>query len=96
MENTNDQKVYTNFNYYFEDITEPRQISKIEHKLTEILFITILATIAGCEDFIEIVKYAKQKKDWLSTFLTLPAGIPNYSHTSFIDYAQYKRFDRYH
>lgn len=81
MENTNDKKVYDNFTHCFGAITEPRQICKIEHKLTEILFITTLATISGCEDFHEIYEYANKKKDWLSTFLELPGGIP--SHDTF-------------
>ena len=81
MENTNEQKVYGNFTQYFGSITEPRQIAKIEHKLTEILFITIMAIISGCEDFQEIHGYGKKKKDWLSTFLELPGGIP--SHDTF-------------
>ena len=81
MENINDQMVYNNFNHYFGKITDPRQSWKIEHKLTEILFITVLATIAGCEDFEEIGEYARQKKSWLITFLELPGGIP--SHDTF-------------
>jgi len=76
-----EQIFYDNFKHHFGAITEPRQISKIEHKLTEILFITIMATIAGCEDFHEIYEYANKKKDWLSTFLELPGGIP--SHDTF-------------
>lgn len=81
MGNVNEQKVYKNFNHYFGNITDPRQVWKIEHKLTEILFITVMATIAGCEDFEEIEEYARQKTSWLISFLELPGGIP--SHDTF-------------
>ncbi|MBI5417753.1 ISAs1 family transposase [Candidatus Poribacteria bacterium] len=76
-----DQSAYTLFNNYFASISDPRQISKIKHLLSEILFITVLAIIAGAEDFEDIALFAKTKFQWLSTFLKLPGGIP--SHDTF-------------
>lgn len=74
-------KVYNNFNYYFADMTDKRQAHKIDHLLSEIIFITVLAVIAGADDFEEIAHYAEHKEKWLSTFLKLPGGIP--SHDTF-------------
>lgn len=64
--------------------------------LSEILFISVLAVIAGADDFDEIAKYCKTKYKWLSTFLKLPGGIP--SHDTFnrvlcmIDADQFQQF----
>lgn len=42
MESYNDKRVYENYNYYFANFTDFRQMHKIKHLLTEILFISIL------------------------------------------------------
>ncbi len=76
-----DKAVYEVFTSYFANISEPRQISKIKHLLSEVLFITVLAIIAGAEDFEDIEHYAKTKFQWLATFLKLPGGVP--SHDTF-------------
>ena len=81
MESYNDKRVYENYNYYFANFTDFRQVHKIKHLLVEILFISILATISGAEDIEDIARYARAKRNWLSTFLTLPFGIP--SHDTF-------------
>ena len=81
METYKDQRVYDNFNYYFANLTDYRQQHKIRHSLSEILFISTLATIAGAEDIEDIARYARSKKNWLSTFLKLEGGIP--SHDTF-------------
>lgn len=83
MENNTfkDEKAYEVFNEYFSQIDDPRQAHKVWHSLSEILFITVLAVIAGCDDFGETAEYAKRKQKWLKSFLTLPHGIP--SHDTF-------------
>ena len=68
MENYNDQRVYANFNYHFANFTDLRQQHKVLHLLIEILYISILATIAGAEDIAEIARYARSKRSWLSNF----------------------------
>lgn len=81
METNKDKAVYDVFNEYFAHVDDPRQAHKIDHLLSEVLFITVLAIIAGADDFHEIERYGKLKKDWLCSFLKLPAGIP--SHDTF-------------
>lgn len=76
-----DEAVYNVFNEYFVHISDPRQPHKIKHLLSEILFLTVLAVIAGADDFHEIEQYAKEKYKWLQTFLKLSDGIP--SHDTF-------------
>jgi hypothetical protein len=53
-DNIRDKNVYDVFNEYFAHIDDPRQAHKIFHLLSEILFITVLAIIAGADDFNEI------------------------------------------
>lgn len=81
MNTIKDKAVYDVFCGYFSHISDPRESHKIGHLLEEILFITVLAVIAGADDFNEIAKYCKMKHKWLLTFLKLPGGIP--SHGTF-------------
>jgi predicted transposase YbfD/YdcC len=81
INNMKDKQSFDMFNEYFAHIKDPRQAHKINHLLSEILFITILAIIAGADDFNDIARFARMKKDWLATFLKLPGGIP--SHDTF-------------
>jgi len=60
-----------------EGIDDFRQENSVEHKLIDILIIAILATICGASGYLHIYKYAEAKKEWLSTFLELPNGIPS-------------------
>ena len=81
MKTFKDKKVYDVFSDYFSHIDDTRQSHKIDHLLEEILFMIVLAVIAGSDDFNEIAEYCKSKYKWLSTFLKLPGGIP--SHDTF-------------
>jgi len=60
-----------------EGIDDFRQENSIEHKLTDILIIAILATICGAGGYAQIYRYAEAKKAWLETFLELPNGLPS-------------------
>ena len=49
----------------------------IEHKLMDILIITICATICGANDWEAIAQYGRTKQEWLKTWLELPNGVPS-------------------
>ena len=67
---------------YFESLPDPRTANHNKrHNLEDILVITILAIICGADNWVEISQFANSKKEWLSTFLKLPNGIP--SHDTF-------------
>jgi hypothetical protein len=66
---------------HFRALHDPRIQLKTQHKLIDIIVITICAVICGADDWTEVVNYAKAKKDWLKQFLELPHGIP--SHDTF-------------
>lgn len=67
---------------HFGSLPDPRtKEHKKEHKLIDIIFITIAAVICGAEDWNDIEQYGEEKEDWLKTILELPSGIP--SHDTF-------------
>lgn len=67
---------------HFESIKDPRLNNhNRRHELMDILVITILGTICGADGWNELTEFARAKKKWLNTFLSLPNGIP--SHDTF-------------
>ena len=49
------------------------------HWLCDILMITFLAVMGGCDDYPGVVEFAQDRVDWLGTFCRLPHGIPSVS-----------------
>jgi predicted transposase YbfD/YdcC len=49
--------------------------------LLDVVVVTLLAVLCGAEDWPDIELFGKTRKEWLSTFLPLPNGIP--SHDTF-------------
>ena len=49
----------------FEDLTDKRQQWKIDHKLIEIVIVTMLAIIKGCDSWRSYADFAKVRKNWL-------------------------------
>lgn len=66
---------------YFGIIKDRRQQSKVRHKLIDILFIAVAATIANASDWQDIEIFAIKREAWFRKFLELPNGIP--SHDTF-------------
>jgi predicted transposase YbfD/YdcC len=62
---------------HFGELKDPRAAHSIEHKLIDILIITICATICGANDWEAIAQYGRTKQDWLKTWLELSNGIPS-------------------
>ena len=48
------------------------------HKLIDIIFITLSATLCGYDGWEEIELFAKAKVDWLSKYIELPNGVPSH------------------
>jgi hypothetical protein len=66
---------------HFGGLKDHRASHQIEHKLIDMIIITICATISGADDWKAIAEYGVAKYDLLKTFLELPNGIP--SHDTF-------------
>lgn len=62
---------------HFGTLSDPRAAHSIDHKLIDIIVITICGTICGGDDWEAIAEYGRTKQDWLKTFLELPNGIPS-------------------
>ena len=63
---------------YFEELDDPRQSAKVLYPLDEILLLSLCATIAGAEDFTDIVEYGEEKLGFLRTLLPFARGIPSH------------------
>src|SRR5580698_6835156 len=66
------------FKKRFSPMTDPRDIRKISHLLTDIVGLTIIGVIAGCEGYEDIEEFGKTKHEWLKQYLQLPEGIPSH------------------
>ncbi len=64
---------------HFSELKDPRLKThrNFRYHLTDILVITVLATICGADNWVEIYKFGLAKESWLKTFLELPNGIPS-------------------
>jgi len=65
-----------NFIDRFNMIEDTRQPNKVHHKLVDIIFIVIAATVANCNSWEEIHLFAKRHEEWLRKYIELPYGIP--------------------
>src|SRR3954454_13476157 len=62
-------------------LEDPRETSRCDHQLIDILVIAVCAVIACAKSWEDIALYGRSKQAWLATFLALPNGIP--SHDTF-------------
>jgi predicted transposase YbfD/YdcC len=67
---------------HFEGLEDPRTPYLIEHRLVDMVALTICAVVCGAETWVDIEAYGQSKVDWLSTFLALPHGIPSHDTIS--------------
>jgi len=62
---------------YLSIIQDPRVERKKLHKLTDILFITVCASLCGCDTWEDIYDFACVKAQWLRQYIELSNGIPS-------------------
>jgi predicted transposase YbfD/YdcC len=65
------------FHQHFASVPDPRVCARSDHKLLDIIAISILAVICGADGWDELASFGRCKETWLRTFLDLPAGIPS-------------------
>jgi predicted transposase YbfD/YdcC len=64
----------------FATLRDPRRSRRAKkHPLLDIIAIALCAVIAGAEDWPQVVAFARQRRQWLQTFLSLPNGVPSRS-----------------
>ena len=66
---------------HFSIIVDPRVDRTKEHRLEDILMISLCGMLCGAESFVDFADFGRAKEEWLRTFLELPNGIP--SHDTF-------------
>ena len=67
----------------FELVEDARRVHPTTlHKLMDIIAITIMATLCGASNWVEIELWAKSTRAWLETILELPNGIPSHDTLS--------------
>lgn len=59
-------------------LTDVRMKKKCKYKIWDIVCVTLLATIANCNEWEEIEMFAIKNNIWLKKFLMLTGGIPSY------------------
>lgn len=63
-------------------LQDPRIERTKQHLLIDMIVIAILAVISGADGWVAIETYGQSKQEWLSTFLSLPNGIPSHDTCS--------------
>ena len=63
--------ITTSIGLPFSEISDPRMISKVHHKLSDIIALTVCAVICGAENWVEIESYGKCKEEWLKNYGSL-------------------------
>lgn len=63
---------------YFSQIPDPRIDRCKAHLLEDIVLLTIIAVICGCESWETIEEFGKSKKEFLKGYLKIPNGIPSH------------------
>ncbi len=70
---------------FFTELEDPRDRRGLVYNLRSIVFITLSAVLSGCDDYEEIAEFGKQRRDWITQFVSLPEG-RNISHDAFTDF----------
>jgi predicted transposase YbfD/YdcC len=64
----------------FRDVRDPRVVGRSEHALYDIIAIILIATIAGCNDFVAMADFAQNRQQWLRERMGLKLlnGVPSH------------------
>lgn len=63
---------------HFAKVTDPRVNRGANYSLTEMIFLTLCASIAGADSWADVERFGKAKLDWLRKFIPLEKGIPSH------------------
>ena len=61
-----------------EQVPDPRVARGRLHSLTDIVLLSLIAMIAGADDWVSVQQYGELNKAWLKELLPLPHGIPSH------------------
>jgi hypothetical protein len=63
---------------FISSIEDRRQEWKIVHKLSDIIFIVLIATLANADDWVEMEIIGKNNEELLKKYIGLDNGIPSH------------------
>src|SRR4051812_686337 len=66
----------------FEELPDPRVVGRTEHRLIDILFLSLCAVICGMADWESIEEWGKERLEWLRGYIALENGIPSHDTIS--------------
>ena len=70
------------FIIHFSQLEDPRILNhNSKHKFFDILTMAFVATLCGCDDWVEVSEFCKSKQSFFEQLFMLPNGIP--SHDTF-------------
>ena len=76
-------------------IFDPREYGKVRHKLIDVLFIAVAASLCGCNDWIGMEIWTLERENWLRKYLELPNGVPSwYTIEIVLDVIDPKQFEK--
>lgn len=90
------KKLYKgSFFKHFMIIYDPRQEGKVRHKLIDVLFIAVAASICYCNEWLDMEDWATENEEWLRQYLELPNGTPSwYTIERVFDVIDPKQFEK--
>jgi len=62
----------------FAEVEDPRQYSKVDHPLINLIFLTICGVLCGANDWVAIMEFGKAQQEWLGKYLEWKNGIPSH------------------
>jgi len=81
QEATITEPVFTSLEECFSEVPDPPVRGRCDHKLIDLIIITVCAVICGADSWTGVETFAKAKERWLKRYLELPNGNP--SHDTF-------------
>ncbi|MCA8987284.1 MAG: ISAs1 family transposase [Planctomycetaceae bacterium] len=70
------------FLLFFDDLPDPRQDKKVQHSLTDMIFLAMCGAIANCDYWTEIEDWAYNHVEFLRQYVPLEHGIPSHDTLS--------------
>lgn len=70
--------VFSSLEECFSDLPDPRVQGRCDHKLIDMIIITVCAVICGADSWSGVETFGKAKQQWLKQYLELPNGIPSH------------------
>ncbi len=73
------EPVFTSIEECFSELLDPRAPGRCDHKLIDLIIITVCAVICGADSRTGVETFGKAKLYWMKRYLDLPNGIPSYA-----------------